>query len=77
MRPVLTKVAGKFQVTVPPEVRALFDLREGDLLEWSFDPSDSRLTLTPKRAQLLTVQVKDKIAESRRNRANARLHASV
>jgi AbrB family looped-hinge helix DNA binding protein len=64
----VTKIVGKFQVTVPSEVRGLFDLREGDLLEWSFNKDLSILVVTPKRAQVLTPQLSDQIEESRNKR---------
>jgi len=53
-RPIVTRIAAKFQVTVPPEVRQLFDLKEGDLFDWSFNRATSQLVITPKRAQLIT-----------------------
>ena len=74
-RPVLTKIAGKFQVTVPPEIRSLFALREGDLLEWSFDPKTSLLVVTPKRAQLITAQLEQRIEKSKRVRSESKVPA--
>ena len=66
-RPIVTRITNKFQITIPPEVRSLFDLREGDLFEWSFDPATSRLVISPKRAQLITPQLKDKVNAERRS----------
>ena len=54
LQPIMTKIAGRFQVTVPPEIRNLFDLQEGDLLQWDFDEPTGQIHLQPKRAQLLT-----------------------
>jgi AbrB family looped-hinge helix DNA binding protein len=64
-RPIVTRITNKFQITVPQEVRDLFDLREGDLFEWSFDPAQSRLIIVPKRAQLLSPQIREKIDRER------------
>jgi bifunctional DNA-binding transcriptional regulator/antitoxin component of YhaV-PrlF toxin-antitoxin module len=57
VKPVLTKILGRYQVTVPPEIRTLYGLVEGDLLEWNIDPTSSAITIVPKRAQLLTPAV--------------------
>lgn len=59
VRPVLTKIAGKYQITIPPSFRKLFDLQEGDLFEWSFEEKSSAIKLTPKRAQLITPRIKE------------------
>jgi AbrB family looped-hinge helix DNA binding protein len=68
-RPIITKIAGKFQVTVPVEIRDLFELQEGDLLEWNFNHETSALTLLPKRAQLITPRIKEQVRELRARRA--------
>lgn len=68
LKPIVTKIAGKYQVTVPPEIRDLFDLREGDLFEWSFDESAEAIRVIPKRAQLLTPQVRSEIDKLRQER---------
>jgi bifunctional DNA-binding transcriptional regulator/antitoxin component of YhaV-PrlF toxin-antitoxin module len=65
-----TRIVGKFQVTVPPEIREIFDLQQGDLLEWSFDEATSEIRITAKRAQLITPRVlelaeKSKAAQDR------------
>lgn len=60
-RPILTRIAGKFQVTVPTEIRELFELREGDLFQWEYDEASSEIRLLPKRAQLLTPQTRKQI----------------
>jgi AbrB family looped-hinge helix DNA binding protein len=69
-RLIVTRITNKFQITVPQEVRELFDLREGDLFEWSFDAAESRLTVVPKRAQLLTPQIREMIDRERRAAQN-------
>jgi bifunctional DNA-binding transcriptional regulator/antitoxin component of YhaV-PrlF toxin-antitoxin module len=60
-REILTRVAEKFQVTVPPEVREIFDLRVGDLFHWRFDEPSGEIRLLPKRAQLITPQLREKV----------------
>jgi AbrB family looped-hinge helix DNA binding protein len=64
-RPIITKIVAKFQVTVPPEIRKLFDLREGDLLQWDFDEASSQIVLQPKRATLLSPVVRRLVNEAR------------
>ena len=49
MKPAVAKIAGKFQITVPPEVRNLYGLQEGDLLEFKFDERSGMLMVEPKR----------------------------
>jgi AbrB family looped-hinge helix DNA binding protein len=68
-RPIMTKIAGKFQVTVPPEIRELFDLQEGDLLQWDFDEPSTRILLAPKRAQLITPVIRRLVGDVRAERA--------
>jgi len=68
-RPIMTKIAGKFQVTVPPEIRELFDLQEGDLLQWDFDEPSSQILLAPKRAQLITPVIRRLVGDARTERA--------
>jgi len=46
-------IVSKFQTTVPPTVRDRFDLREGDLLEWDFEPEKGVLVVRPMRANLI------------------------
>lgn len=65
---ILTRIVAKFQVTVPPEIREIFDLREGDLFQWEFDPKSEKLHLIPKRAQLLTPLTEAAVSESRARR---------
>lgn len=72
IKPVVTKIVGKFQVTIPPEIREIYDLREGDLLEWNFDARSSQLLLFPKRAQLLTPQLEEEISNVKARRARER-----
>lgn len=74
-KPVLTKIAGKFQVTVPLEIRDAFGLEEGDLLEWTLQRETSAINIIPKRAQLITPLVKHAIADSRQKRAQMRQKA--
>jgi len=76
-RPVTTKIAGKFQVTVPVEIRDVFGLKEGDLLEWNFDPEKSSLVVLPKRAQLITPQIKRQVRELRARRARKSEHIEM
>jgi AbrB family looped-hinge helix DNA binding protein len=71
MRPITTRIVGKFQVTVPPEIREIFGLQEGDLLEWSFDQSTSEIRLIAKRAQLITPRVLELVEESKAARHKA------
>ncbi len=69
IKPILTKIVAKYQVTVPPEIRDLYGLEVGDLLEWNFDTVTTRLVLSPKRAELLTPQIEaemDAIKDERR-----------
>jgi bifunctional DNA-binding transcriptional regulator/antitoxin component of YhaV-PrlF toxin-antitoxin module len=70
---VTTRIVGKFQTTVPPEIREIYDLREGDLLEWSFDKASGQIHLTAKRAQLITPRAAqlEKELETVRNRGKA------
>ncbi len=68
-RPTITKITGKFQITIPPEIREIYELKEGDLFEWDFNPQTSQLVLLPKRAQLITPQVEKEISEVRAHRA--------
>lgn len=63
--PVNTKIVAKFQVTVPPRIRDVFGLREGDLLQWSFDEQTSEIRVIPHRAQLVTPKVRAVVDESR------------
>jgi len=65
MRPATTKIVGKFQVTVPPEIREIFDLQEGDLLEWSFDEATAQIRVVAKRAQLITPRLLELVEESK------------
>jgi AbrB family looped-hinge helix DNA binding protein len=65
MHPVTTRVVGKFQVTVPPEIREIFGLQEGDLLEWKFDEASNEIRLVAKRAQLITPQAQELANKSR------------
>jgi len=50
---VVSRVVNRYQTTIPREVRELYDLREGDILEWHYDRHSQVLSVTPKRAQLL------------------------
>lgn len=69
MDAILTKIAARFQVTVPPQIRDVFGLQEGDLFQWVFDPPTGHLRLIPKRAQLITPLTRTAIAESRVRRS--------
>lgn len=75
-RPV-TKIVGKFQTTIPVEIREIYGLREGDLIEWIFDSAAGELRLAPKRAQLITPLVREKMESVRARRAQAREQAAV
>lgn len=60
-RSVVSRIASKWQVTVPVEVRELFGMQEGDFFEWEFDAETQRLFVVPKRAQLLTPQIRERM----------------
>ena len=68
-REVLTRIAERFQVTVPPEFRDLFDLRVGDLFDWRLDEPTGEIRLLAKRAQLITPQVREKVRAARARQA--------
>jgi bifunctional DNA-binding transcriptional regulator/antitoxin component of YhaV-PrlF toxin-antitoxin module len=68
-RPVTTRILGKFQVTVPPEIRNIFDLQEGDLLDWKFDEQSGEIRVVAKRARVLTPRVMELVEKSRKERA--------
>jgi bifunctional DNA-binding transcriptional regulator/antitoxin component of YhaV-PrlF toxin-antitoxin module len=68
MKPAVAKIAAKFQLTVPVEVRNLYDLREGDLLEWKFDEASGQLMVEPKRAALLSPVLDQRVAAAKRRR---------
>ena len=69
----LTKIAGKFQVTVPPEVRSSFGLKEGDLLEWTLEDKTAAVSIVPKRAQLITPLVRETAERIKKNREQGRV----
>lgn len=68
-RPIVTRIVSKFQTTVPPEIRKIYGLNEGDLIEWTYDEETGKLVLCPKRAHLLTPQVRREIADIRSERS--------
>jgi AbrB family looped-hinge helix DNA binding protein len=70
-QPVLTRIASKFQVTVPCEIRDAFGLEEGDLLEWVLMNDDS-IHVYPKRPQLITPLLTSTIEEARQRRAKSK-----
>jgi AbrB family looped-hinge helix DNA binding protein len=70
-RGVVSRIVNKFQMTVPQEIRDLFGLREGDFFEWHFDAQSGRLTVVPKRTQLITPRLHEKIAQERASRPSA------
>jgi AbrB family looped-hinge helix DNA binding protein len=70
MKPAVAKIAAKFQITVPVEVRNLYGLEEGDLLEWRFDEGSNQLTIEPKRAALLSPQLDQRVAAAKHRRAD-------
>ena len=70
MKPVVAKIAAKFQITVPVEVRNLYGLEEGDLLEFRFDDRSSQLTIEPKRAALLSPRLDERVAAAKQRRAD-------
>jgi AbrB family looped-hinge helix DNA binding protein len=57
MESITTRIVGKFQVTVPPEIREIFGLKIGDLLEWTLDKKSGEIHLIAKRAQLITPRI--------------------
>jgi bifunctional DNA-binding transcriptional regulator/antitoxin component of YhaV-PrlF toxin-antitoxin module len=65
MRSITTRIVGKFQTTVPPEIREIFGLEEGDLLEWTFDEASQEIRLIAKRPQLITPQALELANKSR------------
>jgi bifunctional DNA-binding transcriptional regulator/antitoxin component of YhaV-PrlF toxin-antitoxin module len=71
-REVLTRIAERFQVTVPAEFRDLFDLRIGDLFDWRFDEPSGEIRLLAKRAQLITPQLREKVRGVRARQADAK-----
>jgi bifunctional DNA-binding transcriptional regulator/antitoxin component of YhaV-PrlF toxin-antitoxin module len=75
IKPTITKIVAKFQLTIPPELRDLYGLRVGDLIEWNFDPTNAQIVLRPKRAQLLTPQVDADIAAIKAKRREGKLSA--
>ena len=72
MNPTTSRIVGKFQVTVPPEIREIFDLQQGDLLEWNFDEATSEIRITAKRAQLITPRVLELAEKSKAAQARAK-----
>jgi bifunctional DNA-binding transcriptional regulator/antitoxin component of YhaV-PrlF toxin-antitoxin module len=71
MRTTTTRIVGKFQVTVPPEVRDLYGLEVGDLLEWTVDETSGEIHLVAKRAQLITPRIEELARKSRETRPAA------
>jgi bifunctional DNA-binding transcriptional regulator/antitoxin component of YhaV-PrlF toxin-antitoxin module len=59
MESITTRIVGKFQVTVPPEIREIFGLKVGDLLEWTLDRKSGSINLIAKRAQLITPRIEE------------------
>jgi bifunctional DNA-binding transcriptional regulator/antitoxin component of YhaV-PrlF toxin-antitoxin module len=55
-------------VTVPPEVRDLYGLEVGDLLEWTVDETSGEIHLVAKRAQLITPRIEELARKSRETR---------
>ena len=76
MKPTAAKITGKFQLTVPPEVRDLYGLQEGDLLEWSFDEERQHLVVEPKRAALISPMLDQRVAEAKRRMVERKRRAS-
>lgn len=74
-RPIVSKIVNKFQVTVPAEIRALYDLREGDFFEWSLNRETLTLTLTPKRPQLITPLLHKQVLAERAERQKSKTAA--
>jgi hypothetical protein len=56
-------------------LRYLYDLREGDLLEWKFDGESQQLIVEPKRAALLSPMLDRRVADAKQRRANAKEQA--
>lgn len=53
LRPIVTTIRNGLQVTVPPEVRDLYGLVDGDIFEWEFRRETNTLALSPKRIHVL------------------------
>jgi bifunctional DNA-binding transcriptional regulator/antitoxin component of YhaV-PrlF toxin-antitoxin module len=70
-REVVSRIVSKFQTTVPQEIRDLFGLREGDFFEWHFDAQLGHLIVIPKRTQLITPRLHEKISQERSSRPSA------
>jgi bifunctional DNA-binding transcriptional regulator/antitoxin component of YhaV-PrlF toxin-antitoxin module len=76
--PATTRIVSKFQVTVPPEIRQIFDLREGDLFEWDFDAATNEIRVIAKRAEMITPQIRELEEQVKSRRAAERkLQAAV
>jgi bifunctional DNA-binding transcriptional regulator/antitoxin component of YhaV-PrlF toxin-antitoxin module len=74
---ILTRIAAKFQVTVPIPIREIFDLREGDLFQWEFNAAEGKLYLVPKRAQMLTPLTEQAIGKARERWKKAAAQSEV
>jgi bifunctional DNA-binding transcriptional regulator/antitoxin component of YhaV-PrlF toxin-antitoxin module len=51
-----SNIVAKFQTTVPTMVRDRFDLREGDILEWTFNAKTGIVEVHPLRATAIPPQ---------------------
>lgn len=61
-------ILNRFQTTVPPSIRDIFGLDEGDILHWQFDRATKTLSITPMRASLIT----PKVMEAKERALNAK-----
>ena len=77
MKPTAAKIAAKFQLTVPVEVRDLYGLREGDLLDFKFDEESKQLIVEPKRAALLSPVLDQRVAAAKKRRADVKRRSSL
>jgi len=59
MRPITTRIVSKFQTTVPPEIRDIYELQEGDLLEWHFDEQSGEIRVVAMRPQSITPRMRE------------------
>lgn len=67
-RPIVTTIASKYLVAVPPPIRDVFDLRVGDLFEWLLNEASGEIRLIPKRAELITPRVRERVQEMRQKK---------
>jgi hypothetical protein len=76
-RPIVTRIANKFLIAVPPQFRDIFDLQEGDLFEWRLDESAGEIRILPKRAQLIVPRTREHVREMRKRSQESQVHDAV